>query len=421
MVALAAVSVLPLRAQEAASAITLEEAVRLAVRNDPAAVAAEAGITSARADLLQAKGAFTPSLTVNSAYSNSSNSRFDQTSGQLVSESYTAQVQTGYDLFTGGRRFTALRAANADAAAAEARYISQRYATVLRATESFYAAAAARDIVDAANQRLARAKAQLEAANTRLELGTATQSDALRAQLEVGNAELAVLDAESSLNTAALELGRIIGTGGAVATAAEALPASAPALPGTSALIAEAAASSPIVQTADAVLRSRRADRLGAYTPYLPSLRLTGGYDWTNFEFPPRTRSWVMRLTASLPVLNGFAREAAVQRASADERVAEAQAKDARIGARVAVESAVAEIASAERRVQIADRAVQLAREDLRVQEERYSMNAATILDLQTSQVALSDAEVAAVRARQTLGTAVARLEAILGRPLNQE
>ena len=48
-------------------------------------------------------------------------------------------------------------------------------------------------------------------------------------------------------------------------------------------------------------------------------------------------------------------------------------------------------------------------------------MNAATILDLQTSQVALSDAEVAAVRARQTLGTAVARLEAILGRPINQE
>src|SRR5690349_4279029 len=91
MVALAAVVFVgPLRAQEPPSAITLEEAVRLAVRNDPAAVAAEAGISSARADLLQARGAFTPSLTLNSSYSNSSNSRFDQTSGQLVSESYTA-------------------------------------------------------------------------------------------------------------------------------------------------------------------------------------------------------------------------------------------------------------------------------------------------------------------------------------------
>ena len=400
--------------------VTLEQAVQLAIEHDPAAVAAEAGVSVARADVLQARGAFIPTLTLNSAYGNSSNSRFDQTSGQLVSESYTAQIQSGYDLFTGGRRFASLRAANASEDAADARYISQRYATVLRATASFYEAAAAADIVSAATQRLTRAKAQLDAANTRLELGTATQSDALRAQLEVGNAELALLDAESSLNTAELTLGRVIGVGGAVKTAAAALPVRAPALPPTTELIEYATASSPRVQAAEALLRSAKADRFVAFTPYLPSLRLTGGYDWTNFEFPPRTRSWSMRLTASLPVLNGFSREAAVQRATADERVAEAQANDARIAARVEVEAAVAQIVSAERRVSIADRAVTLAREDLRVQEERYAISSSTILDLQTSQVALSDAEVAAVRARQTLGTAIAQLEAVLGRSINQ-
>jgi outer membrane protein len=102
------------------------------------------------------------------------------------------------------------------------------------------------------------------------------------------------------------------------------------------------------------------------------------------------------------------------------ERLAEARARDAHIAARVSVESAAAEIESAERRVAIADRAILLAREDLRVQEERYGMGVATILDLQASQIALSDAEVNAVRARQTLGTAVARLEAILGQRLRE-
>jgi outer membrane protein TolC len=62
---------------------------------------------------------------------------------------------------------------------------------------------------------------------------------------------------------------------------------------------------------------------------------------------------------------------------------------------------------------------VVLAREDLRVIEERYGLGVATILELQTSQVALSDAEVAAVRARQALGTAIAQLESILGRKLS--
>ena len=84
----------------------------------------------------------------------------------------------------------------------------------------------------------------------------------------------------------------------------------------------------------------------------------------------------------------------------------------------VLVESGVSEIASASRRAEIADRAVQLAQEDLRVIEERYGLGHATIIELQTSQVALADAEVAAVRSRQTLGTAVAQLEAVLGRTI---
>jgi outer membrane protein len=128
-----------------------------------------------------------------------------------------------------------------------------------------------------------------------------------------------------------------------------------------------------------------------------------------------------MRVTASLPVFNGFQREAALQRSSANERIAQARARDAEIAARVAVESAASDITSSERRVEIADRSVILAREDLRVQEERYAIGVATILDLQTSQVALSDAEVAAVRARQQLGTAMAQLEAILGQTLRED
>jgi hypothetical protein len=44
--------------------------------------------------------------------------------------------------------------------------------------------------------------------NPRFDVGTATSSDRLRAELEVGNAELAVLDAKTSLRTAALGLGQ---------------------------------------------------------------------------------------------------------------------------------------------------------------------------------------------------------------------
>jgi outer membrane protein len=153
---------------------------------------------------------------------------------------------------------------------------------------------------------------------------------------------------------------------------------------------------------------------------YIPSLRLTGGYDLFSFDWPPDEESWNVRLTASLPVFNGFAREANMVRAEAERRTAEAEARDAVLLVRALVEDDAGRVDTATRRVEIARRALELAREDLRVIEERYQLGAATILDLQTSQIALADAEVAWVRSRQELGVAVAALEADLGEPLSE-
>jgi outer membrane protein len=150
----------------------------------------------------------------------------------------------------------------------------------------------------------------------------------------------------------------------------------------------------------------------------VPSLRATAGYDWFSFEFPPSDRSWSVRVTASLPVFNGFQREATVTRARAAQRTAEAAARDAAVTARTQAATAAEEVRAAGERAAITGRAVELAREDLEVQQERYQLGATTILELQASQVTLADAEVAAVRARQALATALARLEAVLGVPL---
>ncbi|MEJ2677981.1 MAG: TolC family protein [Gemmatimonadota bacterium] len=401
--------------------VTLAEAVQMAVERSPVTVSAGASVTSARADLLQANGAWLPSVNLNGIYGNSSNQRFDQTTGQLVSQNYTTQVQGMYELFTGGRRWMQRRAAGAGLDAAEARQVQQRYATILSATQAFYEAAAAGDLLTVAQQRVERARQQLDFARTRLELGTATASDELQAGMELANAELAALEAESAQRAATLALARVMGLEEEVRPAPGELPSHAPPLPPLPELIEHAQRSSPSVLAADASRKSARAQRLSAMTPYLPTVRLTGGYDWFSYQFPPGQQSWSLRLYASFPVFNGFQREASLERASAQLDVAEAQARDARIAARAQVETARQAVELAERRVQISDRALALAQENLRVQEERYQIGNATILELETSQVALAEAEVAAVRARQALGGSVAELEAVLGQKLGEE
>ena len=154
--------------------VSLEEAIRLALERSPAAVSSESAVRLAEADVLEARGAWLPSLSSTTSFSNSSNERFDQSTGRLVSESYTAQLQAGYDLFTGGRRWNERRRAGAELRAALADDRAQRFDTILVTTELFYEAAATGQIVEAASQRLERARRQLEFAETRLRLGTAT-------------------------------------------------------------------------------------------------------------------------------------------------------------------------------------------------------------------------------------------------------
>lgn len=412
---------LPLTGQESSPRISLEEAVELALRVAPAAVQSETDLTLAEADRLEAMGSFLPTLSMNSGYSNSSNERFDQATGRLVTENYTAQAQMGVDLFTGGRRFFQRRAVSARLDAALENQRNQRFQVILSTTQIYLEAAGSDELVRSAAQRLERAREQLRFAESRLEVGTATRSDQLRAELEVGNAELALVDAESALRSVRLQLGRQVGLQQEVLPLPDVLPLSAPALPQLETVIARAEGNSPSVLSARAALADRQAARWTSRSPYLPSVRLTGQYDWFAFDFPPSEPSWNLRLTASLPVFNGFQREANLARARAQEEVADARFRDTLIGVRVSAEDSYREIASAARRVSISERGVELAREDLRVQEDRYQIGAATILELQTSQVAVTEAETAWVRERQALGIAVARLEAILGETLSGE
>jgi outer membrane protein len=402
-------------AQESPPEISLEEAIQLSLERSPVMIAANGALKNAHATLLQTRGGWFPSITANSSYSNSSNQRFDQATGRLLSESYTAQLQGSLDIFTGGRRLAQNVSAQASVQSTEADNRASRFQTMLTTTRTFYSAAAAVDLLAAAEARLTRAQQQLSFARTRLEVGTVTHSDVLRARLEEGNAQMAALDARTSMDQALLQLGRQVGVDGRVRPEQSALPEQAPPLPPIDELIERALSGAPSVVAAQADVRSRHADRLVTLTPYLPSLRLSGGYDWFAFTWPPDQRSWSLRMVASLPILNGFAREASLQRAIEAERIARARERDALLAARAAAESSAMEVTAAGQRVKLSNQSVELAREDLRVQEERYTLGVSTILDLQASQIALADAEAASIHARQALGTAIAQLESVLG------
>jgi TolC family type I secretion outer membrane protein len=409
--------------QEAERAVTLEEAVAAALQSHPSLIQARGAVQTAEAGERTAWGAFLPSLSVSSGASLSSTERFNPQTNTTVSgsnDSYSAGVSASLDIFTAGRRGAELRRARAATEAAEASLVNQRFAVILSVKQAFFDVLRADELIRVAEAGLNRAREGLEAARHRMNAGTATRSDVLRAELEIANARQALLQAQAQRRTASFALGRVIGADGPVgARLTEALePRPLPV--SDEELAAMVLRNAPSVRAAESAARSAEAGATAARTQYFPSLRFSSGYDWFNQDATlngGRT-SWGMRLSLSYPLFNGFAREASIERAEVEAAVARAQMEDARRAARAELERVLADLRLAEQQIALAEEAVRVAEEDLRVQQERYRLGASTFLEQITSQVNLLQAELDRVAARYAYQIARAQLEALVGREL---
>ena len=98
--------------------------------------------------------------------------------------------------------------------------------------------------------------------------------------------------------------------------------------------------------------------------------------------------------------------------------IARAQLDESRRSVEASMTQRLAELEAARLRIEITLRSVAAAQEDLRVQQDRYRLGVATILDVLTTTEALDQAEVAVVNARFDYLRAKAAIEAIIGRSL---
>lgn len=403
--------------------VTLDEAVQRALDRSPAMAQQEQSVGSAEASQRQAWGAMIPSLSVSSGGSLRSTQRFDQATDRIVegsSDSYSAGLSSSITLFDGGRMFANLGGARSDYRAALFRQDNQRNQVTLQTKSLFFAALRQADLLEVARERVRQAEESMAMVRTRMQVGTGTVSDTLRARLELINARQSALQGETSTRAARFALGRQVGESGPVEPVTPDDLDPRPLGLSEEEILLLAENESPTVRAAVESSESAAAGVSDARGQYLPSLRLSSGYSWANQDpsFAGGTTSWNLNLSASFPVFNGFAREGTLDRAQFSLRVARLQEDDARLAAREQADGALQEVRTAEQAILIAEEALLVAEEDLRVLRERYRVGVATILELVSSQIAVVQASANAVTARYDYVLARAQLEAVLGRGL---
>jgi len=425
-----AVMLLPgaLAAQGARPGVRLDEAIRLAEQVQPSVIQARTGVTNAIARQRVTTGAFLPSLTFNTNGNTSFSegaSRVDPVTGEIISgnstsSSFSGGINTGIDLFTGFRRGADRRSAASQREAAEASLANATYQMKLTTTTQFYDALAAEQLLNVRAASVRRAEEQLNVAVNRLRAGAAITSDSLRSLVTLGQARLQLILTETQLANAEANLGRLIGREGRVQALADSTLWTVLPAVDTTGLRAEALNNAPSVQVTLANTAAARASLSAAKAAYWPSLNLSGS---NNFNANGRNdyevfQSRSVSIGLSWNIFNRFSREQAITTQLSSLDVAEANQAESRRQVLASMTVRLAELASAQTRIEITQTSVAAATEDLRVQQERYRVGLATIVDLLAAQEALNQAEVDRVNARFDFLRAKAQIETLIGRSL---
>ena len=403
-IAVLAAAACPASSQEPRMLLTLEEALELASRNNPAYLRAAARADASGADVRAGFGAFLPSLTGSLSWSGNSRTIVtgEDDFGRPIalpdpltfrSSSASQGLSTGVTLFDGLTNFSNYRAAKAGAASAEANVDLAEATLAAEVERRFYTALQAQRLIDVEEQLLEVSRRQLDATQRLFRVAARTEVDVLGAQVQVAQQEQALEQARGDARKAALRLSELIGLDETVAFRVSGdLPSTVDrSLLDVDDLAAQALAQNPRIRSAEAdaaqadfaasAAAGRRWPTVTARASFGRAVSLSS-YD-ALFKFDPRDRSLGFGIDVQIPLFTRFQTSLAIAQATANARVAEENLREQRMALEREVRSAYIDLATAERRLELAERAVDLGRRRLTMAQEQYQLGTIGFTDFQ--------------------------------------
>lgn len=464
-------------------ALTMDEAMRLAIQNNPSHLSVVDARRNATAAKRSAWGAMLPSANASfgTSYQQSGNIPLSGNLFNVGSDIYQSSYWLGltYTLnaatFINPRMQSAnVRAADADIAGSAETVrstVAQDYLTVLQDR----AKAVLQDTL------VSQADIQLQLAQAKLAVGSGTQLDVTKAQVNLGQARVALLQAKNQVEIDKLKLFQEMGVPEpANVELTSTFEVKAPSFTVDS-VLAIAREENPALRALESRDKVASLGVSQARSAYLPTLQLStglGGYTYEysnanvlvqgaqfqaqsglaqcattdsvrlrvgmpllgtsctsnyqfnntianqiraqNNQFPFNFTRQPLQINASLslPLFDGFQREQRIEQAEATRNDARYKVKAQQLQLTADVTGAYLNLTTAARTVTLQEQNATQARQELALAQEKYRVGAATFLDLSDAQATFQTAENDRINAVYAFHKAFAALESAVGRPL---
>lgn len=341
-----------------------------------------------------------------------------------VPDNWRTRIDLQWPIYSGGRTDALERAARAEADAIGQDRLTAQADLRLEITRAFWSIVTAQATVQVLEDSVASVEAHLADVRNRLNVGLVPPNDVLSTEAQRSREQVLLIEARNILENSATDLRRLIDAPPDTPLEIdEATLAPLPISAATAAsLVDRARADRSDRRAIDIRILAARERETAAAAGRLPSMAVTGGYDYArpNPRIFPRADEWSPSWDLSVNVNWAFwdsgrvkadVAEAVANRKAIEERLLEFDtvlAADVR-QRRLDLESALAAIPAAED-------GVRSATENRRVVGERFTAGVATNTELLDAQLVLLQAELDRTRAIASARLASARLDRALGR-----
>jgi len=390
------------------SALSLADAVSLALEHHPALEATRANQQAAQSRVEQARSGFLPKVVYSEAYQRSNNPVF--VFGSLLTQhkfteqnfdlgtlnspnflnNFQSRISADQVLFDAGGTRAQVRSAEAASQIAAEDERRAQMGVIAGVAGAYYGAALARERLAVAQEALRSAEADLQRAETVRAAGMSTDADVLSMRVHVADMKEREIQARYALDVAGAALNDALGqpleTGHDLST-----PLLAAKLP--SATLQDLGNASvqqrPDVRQAGFGVRAAESQSSAARSALFPRVSVRGVFEADRQTFVTRGgANWFVGAALEWNLFNGFADKSRREETAQLVAGARARQKQAESAVRLEVRRAYANWKGADERIGVAAAAVAEAEESLRITRNRYEAGLTTITELLRNETA---------------------------------
>jgi TolC family type I secretion outer membrane protein len=399
--------------------LSLQEAVAIALENQPTIQARLADYAAARQRVDQAFSGLLPQLggSWNAFRDQTAVGSLSSTGNQRTIYSWTttttAKVTLSQLFFDFGKTVAATDAAKAGAESSKEDVDIDRNDTVLQVKESYFNLLFGKRLVVVNQEAVARAELNLRSAKGFFEVGTRPKFDVTRSEVDLANAQLTLIQARNAVRLARVALNTAMGISiGSPTEVQDILTYEAFPLD-ESRLLPEALQHRPEYRQVKTRVEAAEANVRQNFRNFFPDVTSNAFYGASRADM---NEVWELGVTLNWSIFDGGSKIAKYKEAKASLEAAQSRVRVQELAIWREVEQAHLNVIESEERIQAAKKAVESAQENFRLAQGRFDAGVGTIIELTDAQLALTQAQSTEAQALTDHRIGVSRLERALGR-----